>query len=297
MGTAMKTLRTVTALSFLGLGLGLTAACDENPDTPPFGSLELTTSAATVQQGFTTTDGWAVKYTHFVVNVSSVTVQGNDNVIPASATAQVLDLVPPEPQVLVTADNRVARAWEKVSFEIAPTTADSAPLGGVSATDVANLATGGISVFVQGTMTKDAVTKSFSFGFTPDTKYEACTGTLNGLPTPGLVVPKDGKDTAAIGFTGDVLFFDNLVSRGHVLRGDPIAKADANNDGSIDNAELTAVTLDTARAAIVPSPGSIYESVDGIADLNGFMNNQARSIVATFRDTGTCTPSAVTAAP
>lgn len=295
MGTPMKT----TTLRLLPLLASLAfVACDENPDTPPLGSLSLTTNAApSIHDGFTTSDGWAVKYTHFVVNVSAVTVQGNDNVIPASATAQVIDLVPPGSQTLVTADNRVARAWEKVSFEIAPTTADSAPLGGVAPADVANLATGGISVFVQGTMTKGAVTKTLTFGFTPNTKYEACTGTINGVPTPGLVVPKDGSDTAAIGFAGDVLFFDNLISRGHVLRGDPIAAADANKDGAIDNAELTAVTLDSVRAAIVPAPGSIYESVDGIKDLNGFMNNQARSIVTTFRDTGSCTPSAVIAAP
>jgi hypothetical protein len=291
----METRMKLTCL--LGLAL-LVAACDENPSTPPLGSVGITSAAApSIAQELATSDGWTVKYTQFLVSISAINVAGNDRVLAASSSATLINLVPPDAQTLLSSNNRIARAWENVNFEIGPVTADTAIYGAATQEDLDLMLAGGFSIFVRATMTRGPETKTLAAGFTPDTKYDACTGTVNGVPTPGLLVPKNGIDTVAIGFTGDVLFFDNLVTRGHALRGDPIAKADANNDGTVDNAELSAVTLDALRSALVGAGQSLYEATPGTSDLNGFIGEQARSIVATFRDTGTCTPTAVTAAP
>lgn len=289
----MKTMASAKLFALLGTALSL-LACDVNPSTPPVGSLSLTTSAPTVQQGFATVDGWNVKYNRFLVNVAAVNVAGTDRVLTASSEAQLFDLVPPDPQTLVSADNRTARAWENVNLEVAPATEDSALMGAVTEADRTAMVDGGFSVYVEATLTRGTETKTLRAGFTPDTKYEACTATVSGAPRPGLLIPANGSDAATVGFAGDVLFFDNLVTRGHVLRADPIVAADASGDGVIDNEELAAVALDaTFRAATV----GLYEQLPGVADLNAYLNEQARSVVATFRDNGTCTTTAVTEAP
>jgi hypothetical protein len=250
----------------------------------------ITTAAApSIAQDFRTNDGWTVKYTQFLVHIAALDVAGSDGVVAASSSATLINLVPADAQTLLSANNRVARAWENVNFEIAPVTAETAIAGAATQEDHDLMVAGGFSVFVRATMTRGADTKMLAAGFTPDTKYGPCSG--------GLVVPKGGVDTAAIGFTGDVLFFDNLVIRGHGLRADPIAKADANNDGTVDNAELSAVKLEDLRSSLVGAGQSLYEATAGVEDLNGFMGEQARSIVATFRDAGTCPPASVTAAP
>lgn len=191
----------------------------------------------------------------------------------------------------MSADNRTARAWENVNLEVAPATEDSALMGAVTEADRTAMVDGGFSVYVEATLTRGTETKTLRAGFTPDTKYEACTATVSGAPRPGLLIPANGSDAATVGLAGDVLFFDNLVTRGHVLRANTIVAADASGD-SIE--ELAAVALDaTFRAATV----GLYEQLPGVADLNAYLNEQARSVVATFRDNGTCTTTAVTEAP
>lgn len=279
----------------LGSSLLLAAACD-TPSNGSLGSMSLTTSAPTIENGFTTSDGWSVKYTRFVVNVSAATVAGDDGVVASAADPQIIDFVAPGPKTLLSEDNRTARAWEAVSVEVGPATAESAVVDPVTEADRTMLVTNGYSVYVEATMTKttqvtDAagvttpvtVTKSLKLGYGLDTQFTKCTAIINNVPT-GLVVPTNGSDTAEIGFAGDVLFYDNLQSQGRQLRGDPLAAADVNNDGAIDNTELSSVSVETARNG----SNNAYNA-PGIADLDAFVGAQTRGIVATFRTTGSCT--------
>lgn len=278
-------------LSFAACAVSV-AACDENPKQPPLGTVAITTTAPTIETGFATVDGWNVKYTRFLVHVSAINVAGNDGVLTASATGQVLDQVPAPPKVLLESSNRVARAWEDVSFEIGPATADSAPIAPVTDADRDAMIASGTSLFVEGTMTKGTDVKSFQWGLSPRTSYTGCTGSLNGALVPGLIVPTNGTDTGDIVMDGSVLFFDNLATRGHLLRGDPIAAADADNNGVILLTELANVSLDTARAST-----GLYGPLDGVSDLAAYLNAQARSLVVAFRADGDCRITPIDAAP
>lgn len=283
--------------------LGVLPACDENPSSGALGSVALTTGAPTIESGFSTADGWNVKYMRFVVNVSA-TVAGDDGVVAVKSDPQIIDLAVPGAKTLLSEANRTARAWEAVSVEVGPATKDSSVVDPVTEADMAMFVTNAYSVYLEATMTKTTqvtdgngvtapvtVTKTLKLGYGLDTQFTKCTANIGNIPTPGLVVAKNGSDSAEIGFAGDVLFFDNLQSQGRQLRGDPLAAADANNDGLIDNTELSGVSVETARGG----NNNIYNA-PGIADLDAFVGAQTRGIVTTFRTTGTCTVTPVEAA-
>ncbi|MBX3227500.1 MAG: hypothetical protein KIT84_14185 [Labilithrix sp.] len=276
--------------SALALVIGA-AACEE-PSHPPLGGVAITTSAPTIEGDFTTVDGWNVKYSRFIVNVSAITIAGYDGVITASATSQLVDQTQPPTKLLLTSANRIARAWEDVSFEIGPTTAETEPLEPVTEVDRDTLAVSRASIFVEGTMTRGNDVKSFRWSLSPRTRYSACSARVNGATLPGLLVPENGADTGDILMDGTVLFFDNLATRGHVLRGDPIAAADLNKDGVVQLTELANVPLDEARKST-----GLYGPIAGVDDLAAFLNAQARSIVVSFRGEGDCRITPVDEAP
>ncbi len=276
------------------------AACDGTLSDQQHGSLELTTSSATAEKGFTSSDGWSVKLTHLFVDVSAITVAGSDGVVTASATSQIVDQVPAGPKSLLSATVRTARPWEDVSFEIAPAALvdDVGPsfVDPVKQADVDAMVKGGFSISVVGAATKGDVTKSFSWGFTTDTIHSACAGELNGASVPGLVVPRDGTDTADIAMDGSVLLSDSLGGGGaSTLRFDPFAAADADKDSVVTLDELQAVTLDSLKAAKTGN----YETPEGstIVDLRGFTEELTRRVVSSFRAKGSCKSAAAPAVP
>lgn len=286
---SMKTLR---SLFYVAGMASMSSACqDTASEQPALGSLTITTSAPSVESEFATTDGWTVKYSRFRVNLTTVTVAGYDGVVTAKAAPQVFEQAIPGAKELLTSANRIARSWEDVSFEIGPATAESAPVAPVTEADRDGMI-GTTSVLVEGTMTKAGVTKRFLWGLSPRTQYTSCIGRVDGAFIPGLVVPANGSDTGDIRMDGTVLFFDNLAALGHVLRGDPIAAADTNNDGQILLTELAAVPLDRARES-----KGLYGPLAGVEDLAGFLNAQARSIVVSFRAEGDCRITPIDGAP
>lgn len=271
----MKTLSLIAAAA-----LSVIAACDEDPSQPPLGSVSITASAPTLAAGFMTADGWSVKYTKLLVSMTSITVAGSDGVVTASNENNVVNLASTAPISLLSADNRIARAWQDVSFEIGPATADSVPDAPVAQADVDPLVQDGISVYAEATMTKDNVTKTLQLGFTTDTNYTLCGS--------GVVIPRNGTATADVTFGGEALFADAVVGA-HALRGDPIANADGNNDGIVTVAEMNAVSILTARAS------GPYTTGGPAADtLGAFVTLEVPAIVLSFGG-GTCTAAAATA--
>lgn len=269
----MKTLLLGLASALTVLGL----ACDEDPAEPPLGAVTIEASAApSLASGFTTADGWAVKYTRFLVSVTQVSVAGSEGTVTASNANLVVDLAKAHgPVTLVSAENRIARAWQDVSLAIGPATSGASPTPPLGESDVAPLVTNGLSVYVEATMQKDTVTKTLELGFATNTTYARCGS--------GVVIPRGGTATADVGFAGDVLFADAL-SGAHVLRGDAIAAADGNDDGLVSLAELDAVSILSARAA----GGAYTTGGPDPATLGAFVTLEVPAIVASFGGDGTC---------
>ncbi|MBS2013281.1 MAG: hypothetical protein JST00_10365 [Deltaproteobacteria bacterium] len=269
-------------------------ACDENPGrSDTYGALELTTSAPTVEQAFTTADGWSIKYDRFLVHVSAVTVAGLDGVVTASASKQLFDQVAPAPKSLVTGSLRRARPWEDVSLQIGPVAADAevTAIAPVNDADVERMKKDGFALYVEGKATKaGAPTVAFKWGFTTDTLYKECGGEVGGAFRPGLLVPVDGSDTADVAMRGDVLFRDDAVDTAAV-RFDAFAAADADKNGEVTQAELEAVTLESLRTA---GRGAYGTAGKDVTTLKGFVEQRTQNLVGSFRAKGGCkaTPAA-----
>lgn len=284
----------------------LVFACNE-PSQPDYGDLEITTTAPTIEQGFTTADGWTIKYDRFLVSLTSLEVAGaTDLVLTASTTTTIFDQVQtsfppdsPDRKVLLFSENRTARPWEDVHFSIGPAVPDDVEaelsttvLGNVAQADVTAMETEGLSLLVSATATKGAEVKKLEWRFTTDTLYGNCSSTENGQVVPGVTVPVGGLGSANIVMRGDVLFADDLTNPASA-HFDAIAAADADANGVVTLDELAAVDLGALRT----SSGLPYATGESTAtDLRGFTEALSQHLVAGFRDNGTCTAEPVVAA-
>lgn len=279
--------RTRIAVALTASALSL-VACDEDPSSQAFGSMDLTTSAPAIEKEIVTVDGWTVKYARFLVHLSSE-VAGSDGVIAASDGPRIVDQVAPGAKSILSATLRSARPWEAVSIQVTPAAVDpetetlfDAP---VTAADRDAMQKDGLSLLVVGTATKNGVVKSFTWGFSTDTLYKDCGENRGSTFVPGLVVPADGSDTADVGMSGEGLFADSLVGPGE-LRGDAFAAADADNDNTVTFDELRALPLDTARTF-----GGAYATPETseVGDLGAFVEARTQALVTRFRGAGSCT--------
>jgi len=112
---------------------------------------------------------------------------------------------------------------------------------------------------------------------------------------PGLIVPRDGIDTAAITMDGSVLFSDSLTGAAEALRFDPLAAADADKDNVVTLDELGAVTLEDLRKATAGR--YVTPAGSAIVDLRAFTEELTRRVVSSFRTKGSCKSQAAPAAP
>lgn len=276
-------------LTALALGTAVLVACDETPGRDDvYGSLELTTNAPTIEQAFTTADGWSIKYDRFLVHITAITVAGLDGVVTASAAGQLLDQVAPAPKSLLSATLRRARPWEDVSLQIGPASLeeDVTAIEPANDADVERIKKEGLALYVEGKATKaGSPTIAFKWSFTTDTLYGECGGELGGVVQPGFVVPANGADAANVAMRGDVLFRDD-ANEAAALRFDPFALADADKNGEVTQAELDAVTLDALRA---PNRGA-YGTGDNaeVTTFKGFVDERTKNILGAFRAKGGC---------
>ena len=111
----------------------------------------------------------------------------------------------------------------------------------------------GYSVYVEGSATKDATTKSFTWGFKTSTLYDKCKGEVSGKETEGVVVTNGGNDAVEPTIDGDHLFYDDLQSAEAKMRVDNIANADADNDGKVTLEDSPRSTSPTRRRS-PPAP-------------------------------------------
>jgi hypothetical protein len=188
-------------------------------------------------------NGWALRYTRFLVNVGDFTVAASDGTAGgALAPMRVYNL---KSTATPFAIGRIAsvpsRRMDRVSYRIGPATAASTA-GNATSEDVALMQTGGYSVYVEGEGTRMGAAVRFRWGFTQNVHFESCT---NPDSSAGLAIPSGGNVDAQITIHGDHFFYDDLQSVTARLRFDAIAAADADRDGAVTLEELARVDLTT----------------------------------------------------
>ncbi|MFO0678292.1 MAG: hypothetical protein U0169_17275 [Polyangiaceae bacterium] len=230
-------------------------------------------------------DGWSVKYERFLVVIGEVKVADAKGTVGGEQkTPKLFDMKKPAgDKPVVSFPDLEAKAWEKVSYAIVPATS-AVELGSATEDDKTLMVQGGYSLYVQGTATKDATTKTFTWGFKTNTLYDDCEATEDGKTTKGIVVTSGGTANVQLTIHGDHLYYDDLQSKDAKVRFDNIAAADANSDGNVTEEELAAVKLIDLKPANGPYGTG---SAAGINDLRTYVEALSRT-VGHFQGEGEC---------
>jgi hypothetical protein len=234
-------------------------------------------------------DGWTIKFGKFLVAFHDIEIANTRGEVAATMSgSRLVDNVQPGRKDLVSFPGLRAEAWDAVGYQIEPPAAD-ADLVSATAADRDLMISGGLSIYVEGTATKDAVSKTFHWGFPIATRYSDCEQSEDEGGRLGIVVTNGGTDTSELTTHGDHFFYDRLQASPSTtavtsLRFDAMAAADTNGDGEVTMAELDAQTLDVTKYN--PSPFTV-------TTLGGFVTSLART-VGHFRGEGECSVAPIT---
>src|SRR5690606_22438376 len=151
--------------------------------------------------------------TKFLIVISDVSVGEPDEAPAARMTASKLyDMHAPGPKPVVTFSDLPGKAYTHVSYAVVPASASLELGAGATEADKQLMIQSGYSIYVEGTVTKDATTKSFAWGFTTNTVYDRCEAEVSGKRTEGVVVTNGGNDVVELTIHGDHFFYDDLQS-------------------------------------------------------------------------------------
>lgn len=232
-------------------------------------------------------DGWTVRYDKFLVNLRNIVVaeQGGDSASNMSS-AKLFDNTVAGVKAVVQFTGVPARAWDRVSYEIAPVTADTELTPSATEADKAMMLAGGYSLFASGVASKEQVEKRFAWGFAIGTRYNECRSEADGREEEGVVVTNNSTSEVELTTHGDHLFYDRLQSSPDPsvvtsLRFDALAAADADADGEVTLEELTATPIDVR----LYDPSGL-----GATNYGAFVTQLGRT-VGHFRGEGECTVS------
>ena len=155
-------------------------------------------------------DGWTLRFTKFLIVLGRVRVAETADGAAAAEMGgfKLFDMTQAGAKPVVSFAELPAKPYRFVSFEVAPATTD-VELAGATDADKERMVTGGYSVYVDGSATKDGVEKTFSWGFSERSVYERCSGERGGRPTEGVVVTTGGTADPEITIHGDHLFYDD----------------------------------------------------------------------------------------
>lgn len=248
--------RVFWTLCGLGTGTSLTA-CLPNDTRPVPATMNVTVTGDAPLLGgsrtTTTADGWTLGYDRFLLSI------GNAGFVETSSCAdyyeagyrRVLDPTLPGSQKLSVV---YALGHCDFGFRVAGPDTNAVLGQGVSSAELAFMGTPGsdpystnrgISVYAQGSATKNGVTKTFAWAFRQAIVYSRCADTDGGS---GLDLGSGQTVGVDLRVRGESLFLDHVETSRATLRFDPIASADdryGNGDGMVALSELGAVPLST----------------------------------------------------
>lgn len=232
-------------------------------------------------------DGWSVKYSKFLVVFGEISVAdlGGKEAAHLGGT-RLVNLVNKGVKTLATFSDLPAQAYERVGYQIVPATAQTEALD-ADAADRDLMVGGGYAVYVEGTATKGAVSKTFQWGFSQPTSYVECKAEQGGKEVEGIIVTNGGTDTTELTIHGDHLFYDRLQAdpTGKIpsyLRFGDIAKAD--EDGDQDGK----ITLDELAKTPLNLKVGYDPSGFNASNMKEFITQLART-VGHYRGEGECT--------
>jgi hypothetical protein len=230
-------------------------------------------------------DGWTVTFDKFLVNFQKVEIADSDGTTAALMSgSKLFDNTASGVKSVVDFPRVPARAWDSVSYEIAPVDEDTELDESASNDDKTLMQDGGYSVYVSGAATKGDEVKTFAWGFATSTRYEDCHSEQGGRDEAGIVVKNNVSLDVQLTTHGDHFFYDRLQSSSDPsvttsLRFDALAEADADEDGEVTWEELDAAPLDVLRY----NPSGLEAATHG-----AFVRELVRT-VGHFRGEGECT--------
>lgn len=180
-------------------------------------------------------DGWAISFDKFLVSIGNVAGKAGEGADEVGDSAfRIVDLAQAsggEGFELATFDAPGGH-YDHYGYQLradANATALNADAG-----DVTTMKSSGYSVWVRGSATKGAVTKSIDWGFTLKLTYAHC----------DLMASVDGNDLRAQAtIHADHLFYDDAVADEPNVAFQLIADADTNGDNAVTLTELAAVDI------------------------------------------------------
>ncbi len=241
------------SLATLAILASLTAACnDDVADEAGSGTAQFTVYGEDfIEEGIPAEeveDGWAITFDRFLIVLGPITVADSTAGEGAVLASRILfDMTAPGPHDVGTTGALEARAWDEVGFDIAPFGDDTEVDASASDEDAEWMEENGYAVYVEGSATREDVTKTFHWGFTGATEYRECVEVDEAGEDvrPGILVTNGGVTDVQITIHGDHFFYDDLTAANAVLRFDALALADdlGDADQEITREELDAVQL------------------------------------------------------
>jgi hypothetical protein len=228
-------------------------------------------------------DGWTVSYSKFLVSLGALRAQaGHDTEEIGTTDYKIYDLSLPSngEGFAIGTFAAAGGTYDHFGYQIRPD--PTATAGNADAEDIATFQAAGYSLWLVGTATKGAETRTFDWGFTMKLEYSHCAG-----EEPAVL---DGG-TLAVQATihGDHVFYDDLTSPEPNMAFQLVADADGKDgtapDGSITAAELTATDIRTQQRYQVGSTTDLAGAE--IVNLHQFIQHQVTT-VGHFNGEGHC---------
>lgn len=232
-------------------------------------------------------DGWSVKYEKFLVNFQNIVIANSKGETAAQiGRSELFNNQVPGVKPIALLEGIPAKAWDRVSYQIAPVTEGTELSSSATAADKQLMIDGQFAIYVAANATKGNLSKHFAWGFAIATQYNECHSEQDGKDEAGLVVNNNSTIDVQLTTHGDHLYYDRLQASPDPaiktsLRFDTLAAADKNNDNEITLEELNAAPLDV----------KLYDpSGLGAATQGAFVTSLVRTI-GHFRGEGECTVS------
>ena len=269
----------------LGAGAGALGACGSDG---PGNATVFVEPEETITDGLTPgtgleniKDGWTVAYTKFIIVLGNLkaTKSADATATVSDTKIQVIDLqnLPTTGLILADWKNLAEGRWDKFGYDQAYAGSSAVQTAGTVTADFNAMVAGGNSLWVAGTIAKDARTVAFDWPLKAGVAWSDC-GPETG--DKGFAVPAGGTVQVKATIHGDHWFFDNFPEGEELTDrlAEWVATVDTMTgaDGMVSVADLQAV----AASAVFPSPTYSLSNPfgDPITTAHDYVVTQARTI-------------------